>query len=159
MVYRFSIAKNPLAILLLTGGLLLVAAAVLLLFVLALPLSLLFAAVLAYVAYSFFRQLYFQTMSRIITHDDGVSTVTALGEKITLPWNLITHAGRLTLVRGKQAIFLYAESIDQLVTFPADYEGFGNFVEEVEARVALPEVDLTPGQTLKDYLRNLVLPR
>lgn len=155
MVFHFQINRSPRTILFVVLLVLLVVLGIYFLFGISFPFNLLGAGLTFFLAWGIFNIIRNQVKSRITTHDDGVSAVTTMGEKISVPWPLITHAGLYSESRKAQILYIYAESTDQVLSIPQDYQPFDQLLDEVKERLSfeLETVELGEGQTLIDYLK------
>ena len=118
------------------------------------PVNVFMAGIAGLLAWVISKGVIKQSQSRIMTHDEGISAITAMGEKISIPWSLLTHAGLYPFGKSGDALFIYAESTDQLLTIPRDYEPYDKLLEEVGSRIELSSVELEVGQTLGAYLKS-----
>ncbi|KGE70665.1 hypothetical protein DC28_14225 [Spirochaeta lutea] len=118
------------------------------------PFNLILGFLLGYLAVKLYGFIKGQMRSTIITHDDGVSAKTSMGENISIPWSLVTHAGRFFSTRIKKpVIFVYAESTDQLLSIPDQYSNFEQLLTEMREYIDIPEITLQENQTLNEYLK------
>jgi hypothetical protein len=127
------------------------------LFLFAFPLNIILGFAIGYLAVKLYGFIRGQIRSRIMTHDDGISAKTSLGETISIPWTLITHSGYFHSKNlNKKVIFVYSDSTDQLLTIPDEYSDFPNLWSEIEEYISVPEIFLKEGQNLNAYLKELL---
>lgn len=113
-------------------------------------------AIVAYVDYHLVKFVRLQLASYVRTDDDGIRGLSGISEKVDIPWETVTHAGVAMESQTRGVAFVYAEEQDQLISVPSDYENFDQFVSELESRFDVLRLDLEPGESITDKLKEIL---
>jgi hypothetical protein len=155
MVYRITTRSNPRLLLLRAASITVPAAAVAILFLLhplAGVLAILAGAWLAYAVHKFMAGI---LKSEVETLTDGIRIVMLHEQPVYIPWDEIDYLGRFRQDDRREALCIYKESGDRLITIPDEFEGFECLAAELAEHGSIAAVELAPGETITDRLRNL----
>lgn len=156
MEYRVSFRSSPRLYWLVAIMVAFVVIAVLLLLIVH-PIAGIIAAVIAvYMDVQLYRFVQGQLKGYIRTDDEGVSCLTALGDKVRFEWAELTHAGTYKNEAGKSGrwgVFIYDENQDKLVSVPSEFLSLDQLAGEVKAHVHAMEFDLSDGKSLREKLQ------
>lgn len=94
--------------------------------------------------------------ARILTYTDGLTVFNADGSKMSMEWNEMTHAGKVRDGKFAGHVFLYDGNADRFIQLPPIFHGFGGFETELREHVAVADVALQEGETVRDHIKSLV---
>ncbi len=116
----------------------------------------------AFIAWTLAKMVRRQMRTRIEVDEDGARFVLYGEETLTFPWPAVRLAG-LAVEQGKRGrrarrLFVYREEGDHLMTVPEEFERFDELAAEVRRLAPVfHELELAPGEPLKERLRALLL--
>jgi hypothetical protein len=100
--------------------------------------------------YKFFKSTLAATIETI---EGGIIFSFSSEKPVFFEWDSIDFMGRYTERNGRQALCVYRESDDRLITVPDEYEGFESLVEELEAKGTVEPMEFALGEGPADILR------
>jgi hypothetical protein len=104
-----------------------------------------------------------QLATRIETLTDEVAFHLHGDEKIVFPWDevrisgvaLTSDAAGVPRKKGRR-LFIYCEKTDKMFAVTDEFAGLDSLAEELRAKTEFHDIVLSPGETLKDRLREIV---
>lgn len=156
MEYRVSFASSPRLYWLVAIMVAFVLIAAVLFFLVHPIAGIIAGAIAAYMDFQLYRFMKGQLKGYIRTDDEGVSCLTALGDKVRFEWSELTHAGTYKNEAGKAnrwGVFLYDENQDSLVSVPSEFSDLEQLAAEVQEHAQALEFDLSDGKSLRERLQ------
>ena len=89
----------------------------------------------------------------IQTTDDAILCRTPSGEKVSIDWNDLTHAGSMNSNAGERMVFFFSQKTDRFVCVPPSFENIDDLYEDLAEHVPLQEVTMNEGESAGDALR------
>jgi len=86
------------------------------------------------------------------TTDDELICKPPRGDRIRVPWDEITHAGKIVYENGSQLLYAYAEGMDQYLAIPNTYADRDELLEEFGNVVPLVNLDARSGESPADVI-------
>ena len=159
MTYRMTVRSNPRLLLVFLAPPVIVAGGILLLFLLGILYGLIALAAAVFFAYTLLRLTRRQLATRIQPLADEILFTLHGSEKIRIPWDKIRIAGMAidrTRRRRERRLFVYEEEGDQLFTLTDEFENLDGLAAEVREKTDFRDFELSPGETLKGKIRELI---
>ena len=163
MVYRMTVRSNPriLAVYIILP--LIVGAGAVAPFVLGVLFGLVALAAALFFVWQLLKLTRRQLATRIETLTDEVVFNLHGDEKISFPWDKIRIAGLAlqtdvadTRRRNNRRLFIYNEETDRMFVVTDEFESLDRLAAELREKTDFRELELSPGETLKERLRELV---
>lgn len=162
MSYRMTVRSNP-KLLVVPGVVVALLAVAISLFSVGPVLGIIALAVGGYLSWTLVRFIRKQLQCSVDVVEEGVVLDLYGEEKVTAPWDRISHLGTAVDTRGRKSVFLYREAEDKLLVIPDEFERFGEIVTRIrESSLATApertfhEISLGLGESVKDRLRTIV---
>ena len=118
-------------------------------------------AALLLVGYLGYRILRFlvKHLASYVAADDGGVTICEFGEETHRhPWSEVTFAGHARTADGMELLYVYVDKDDRLMTVSREFENFLPLRGELARHFPPTDLQLAPGESLSDHLRNRLHP-
>jgi len=158
-----TVRSNPRILIVYVVAIVLAAAGVGAIFLIGPLLGLLALAAALFIGWSLLKLTRRQLATRVETLTDEILFVLHGEEKVTFPWEKIRLAG-IALehdgegkVRPKERrLFIYNEEEDRMIAVTDEFENLDGLATELRKKTDFREIVLSPGETLKGKLREIV---
>jgi uncharacterized membrane protein len=157
-----TVRSNPRVLILFTVIPVVILAGIGLLFLLGVLLGLLALALALLLSWTILRFTRRQLSSQVETLTDQIIFNLLGDEKLELPWTRVRIAGFATersarRRRGRERrLFVYDEHDDRMFALTDEFENLDGLAAELRQKTDFREIELSPGETLKDRLLRLV---
>jgi uncharacterized membrane protein len=157
-----TVRSNPRIVIVFTVVPVIILAGVGLLFLLGVWLGLLALAAALFLSWTILRFARRQLSSQVETLADEIVFTLLGSERLALPWKQVRVAGIATDVaarkrRGRaRRLFVYDEQDDRMFALTDEFENLDGLASELREKTDFREIELSPGETLKDRLLRLV---
>lgn len=91
----------------------------------------------------------------IQTTDEGIVCRTPSGERVSVDWNDLTHAGSMYTAAGERLVYFYSQITDRFVCVPPSFENIDDLYDELSEYVPLTSVTMNEGESAGDALRRV----
>ena len=162
VVYRMTVRSNPRILVVFTVVPVIILAAAGLLFLLGALLGLLALALGVFLSWTILRFTRRQLSSRVETGADQIVFNLLGDETHELPWKKVRVAGIATEPSARRRrekdrrLFVYDEQDDRMFALSDEFENLDGLAAELRQKTDFREIELAPGETLKDRLLQLV---
>ena len=98
-------------------------------------------------------------LASYVAADDGGVTICEFGEETHRhPWSEVTFAGHARTADGMELLYVYVDKDDRLMTVSREFENFLPLRGELARHFPPTDLQLAPGESLSDHLRNRLPP-
>jgi hypothetical protein len=161
VVYRMTVRSNPRILVVLTVVPVIILAAVGLLFLLGAMFGLLALALGVFISWTILRFARRQLSSRVETFTDRIVFNLQGNETLALPWKQVRVAGIATEPSARRRardrrLFVYDEQDDRMFALTDEFEDLDGLAAELRQKTDFREIELSPGESLKDRLLQVV---
>ncbi len=89
----------------------------------------------------------------IQTTDEEIICRTPSGERVSIDWTDLTHAGSMYTAAGERMVYFYSAETDRFVCVPPSFENIDDLYEELAEHVPLRDVTMQEKEPAGDALR------
>ena len=91
----------------------------------------------------------------IQTTDEGIVCRTPSGERVSIDWTDLTHAGSMYSAAGERLVYFYSQITDRFVCVPPSFENINDLYDELSEYVPLQSVTMNERESAGDALRRV----